>query len=194
MLSSGWNFLFWQWGKSHPLLGWPFILSIKLTFEYLQDPEFTPPSVDRTGHAIEYYPPCPDTRMGSEAPSLKKMMKAPAALVIMTYQSHKQRAARNVPTSKRSKARHPAPKVSQPISFQKLLLWLSSSNSYFPLSQPSTTEAQAVLGASLLSQALRKTSSNPESANPKESITTETTEVPEEAAVREDQEPKHTEV
>jgi hypothetical protein len=62
----------------------------------LQDPESIPPSVDRKGHPIEYYPPCPVLRMGSTAPTLKKMMKTPTTQVILTYQSSKRKAAKGV--------------------------------------------------------------------------------------------------
>ena len=52
--------------------------------------------MDRKGHPIEYYPPCPASRMGSTAPILKKLMKTLAAPVILTYQSYKRKAARDV--------------------------------------------------------------------------------------------------
>ena len=54
-----------------------------------QDIEFDPPSLDRKGHPIDYQPPCPVSRMGSVAPSLKRLMKTPAAPIIVTYQSSK---------------------------------------------------------------------------------------------------------
>jgi len=59
----------------------------------LQDAEFNPLIVDRKGHAIEYYPPCPTLRLGSTAPPLKKLMKTQAASTIVTYQSSKRKAA-----------------------------------------------------------------------------------------------------
>jgi len=62
----------------------------------LQDAEFNPPNVDRKGHAIEYYPPCPISRMGSTAPTLKKLMKTQAAPTIVTYQSSKRKAPQGI--------------------------------------------------------------------------------------------------
>ena len=55
-----------------------------LTETPLQDADFNPPNVDRKGHAIEYYPPCPISRLGSTAPTLKKLMKTQAAPTIVT--------------------------------------------------------------------------------------------------------------
>jgi len=55
----------------------------------LKDAEFNPPIVDRKWHAIEYYPPCPASRLGSTAPPL---MKSQAASTIVTYQSSKRKA------------------------------------------------------------------------------------------------------
>jgi len=52
--------------------------------------------VDRKGHFIEYYPPCPASRMGSTTPTLKKLMKTPTAPVILTYQSSKCKATQGV--------------------------------------------------------------------------------------------------
>jgi len=52
--------------------------------------------MDRKGHPIEYYPPCPASRMGSTTPILKKLMKTPAAPAILTYQSSGRKAARGV--------------------------------------------------------------------------------------------------
>jgi len=62
----------------------------------LQDAESNPPNVDRKGHVIEYYPPCLISRMGSTAPTLKKLMKTQAAPIIVTYQSSKRKAAQGV--------------------------------------------------------------------------------------------------
>jgi len=59
----------------------------------LQDAKFNPPIVDRKGHAIEYHPPCPTSRLGSTAPPPKKIMKTQAASTIVTYQSSKHKAA-----------------------------------------------------------------------------------------------------
>ena len=56
-----------------------------------QDVEFDPSSLDRKGCPIDYQPPCPVSRMGSAAPSLKKLMKTPAAPIIVTYQSPKRK-------------------------------------------------------------------------------------------------------
>jgi len=58
-----------------------------------QDTEFDPPSLDRKGRPIDYQPPCPVSRMGSAAPSLKKLMKTHAASTIVTYHSSKRKAA-----------------------------------------------------------------------------------------------------
>ena len=58
-----------------------------------QDTEFDPPSLDRKGRLIEYHPPCPASRMGSTAPTLKKLMKTQAASTIVMYQSSKHKAA-----------------------------------------------------------------------------------------------------
>ena len=49
--------------------------------------------MDRKGHAIEYYPPVSISRMGSTAPTLKKVMKTQDAPTIVTYQSSKRNAA-----------------------------------------------------------------------------------------------------
>ena len=57
-----------------------------------QDIEFDPPSLDRKGHPIDYQPPCPVSRIGSAAPSLKKLMKTYAAPIIVTYQCSKRKA------------------------------------------------------------------------------------------------------
>jgi len=62
----------------------------------LEDAEFNPPIVDRKGYAIEYYPPCPSSRMGSTAPTLKKLMKTQDVPIIVTYQSSKYKAAQGV--------------------------------------------------------------------------------------------------
>jgi len=62
----------------------------------LQDIEFDPPSMDRKGHPIEYYPPCLASRMGSIASTLKKLMKTLAAPTILTYQSSKCKATQGV--------------------------------------------------------------------------------------------------
>jgi len=59
----------------------------------LLDAEFNPSIVDRKGHDIEYYPPCPILRLGSTAPPLKKLMKTQTASTIITYQSSKHKAA-----------------------------------------------------------------------------------------------------
>ena len=56
-----------------------------------QDVEFDPPSLDRKGRPIDYQPPCPVSRMGSAAPSLKRLMKTLAAPIIVTYQSSKRK-------------------------------------------------------------------------------------------------------
>jgi len=49
--------------------------------------------MDRKGHPIDYYPLCLASRMGSTAPTLKKLMKTQAASIIVTYQSSKCKAA-----------------------------------------------------------------------------------------------------
>jgi len=49
--------------------------------------------MDRKGHPIDYYPPRPASRMGSTAPTLKKLMKTQAASTIVTYQYSKRKAA-----------------------------------------------------------------------------------------------------
>ena len=56
-----------------------------------QDIKFDPPSLDRRGHPIDYQPSCLVSRMGSIAPSLKKLMRTPAAPTIMTLQSQSAR-------------------------------------------------------------------------------------------------------
>ena len=61
-----------------------------------QDTEFDPPSLDRKGRLIEYHPPCPASRMGSTAPTLKKLMKTTATPTILTYQSSKHKATKGV--------------------------------------------------------------------------------------------------
>ena len=57
-----------------------------------QDTEFNPPSLDRKGHPIDYQPPCPVSRIGLAAPSLKQLMKTHAAPMIVSYQSSKRKA------------------------------------------------------------------------------------------------------
>ena len=57
-----------------------------------QDTKFNPLGLDRKGHPIDYQPPCPVSRIGSAAPSLKKLMKTHAAPTIVTYQSSKHKA------------------------------------------------------------------------------------------------------
>ena len=57
-----------------------------------RDAKFDPPSLDRKGRPINYQPPCPVTRLGSAAPSLKKLMKTHVAPMIMTCQSPKRKA------------------------------------------------------------------------------------------------------
>ena len=48
--------------------------------------------LDRKGHLIDYQPPCPVSRIGSAAPSLKKLMKTHATPTIVMYQSSKRKA------------------------------------------------------------------------------------------------------
>ena len=60
------------------------------------------------GDVIQYYPPCPNARMGSEAPSMK-MMKTLATPVIVTYQ-HKRKTTESKPANKKLKAQSSAPK------------------------------------------------------------------------------------
>ena len=61
--------------------------------QLFQDTEFDPLSLDRKGHPIDYQPPCLVSRMGSTAPSLRKLMKTHAAPTIITYQSSKRKVA-----------------------------------------------------------------------------------------------------
>ena len=116
-----------------------------------QDIEFDPPSLDRRGHPIDYQPSCPVSRMGSTAPSLKKLMRTPAAPTIVTRQSPKRKAVPGVTqkatTGKRLHRTRPS--VAQ------------VNDSYFPqtdvqlpdpiLSQLSSIASQPALGAELLS-------------------------------------------
>ena len=57
----------------------------------LSDVEFDPLNLDRKGRPIAYQPHCPVLRMGSAAPSLKRLLKTPAAPIIVTYQSSKRK-------------------------------------------------------------------------------------------------------
>jgi len=52
--------------------------------------------VDRKGHPIEYYPPCPASRMGSTAPTMKKLTKTPTAPTILTNKSSKCKVTQGV--------------------------------------------------------------------------------------------------
>ena len=88
-----------------------------------QDIEFDPPSLDRKGHPIDYQPPCLVSRIGSTAPSLKKLMKTHAAPMIVTYQSSKRKAVQGTTqkaiTGKRLRRTRPsAAQVNNPYSFQ----------------------------------------------------------------------------
>jgi len=76
--------------------------------------------VDRKGHAIEYYPPCPTSRLGSTAPPLKKLMKTQVASTIVTYQSSKRKGAQGTIIGKRLCRRKPSTaQVKQFILFLK---------------------------------------------------------------------------
>ena len=131
-----------------------------------QDIEFDPPSLDRRGHPIDYQPSCPVSRMGSTAPSLKKLMRTPAASMIVTRQSPKRKAVLGV-TQKATtgkKLHRTRPSAAQ------------VNDSYFPQTdvqlpnpislQLSSIASQFALGAGLLSQVLDSTSIKPLSANP----------------------------
>ena len=89
--SSGRGICFWQWGN----LSFPFqrdylVNSLaNCSNRSFQNIEFNPPSLDRRGHPIDYQPSSPISRMGSTAPSLKKLMRTHAAPMIMTCQSPK---------------------------------------------------------------------------------------------------------
>lgn len=72
-------------------------------------------------------------------------MKAPAAPVILTYQSHKRKAAGGTPMGRRSKTRRSAPQVSHfiPLQNSQLDYHLFSLLSWPSCLQPSNIEAQA---------------------------------------------------
>ena len=100
-----------------------------------QDTEFDNPSLDRKGHPIDYQPPSLVSRIGSTAPSLKKLMKTHAAPTIVTYQSSKRKAAQGTTqkttTGKRlHRTRPSAAQVNNPcssrIDIQLLISFLHS--------------------------------------------------------------------
>ena len=80
-----------------------------------QDVEFDPPSLDRKGRPIDYQPPCPVSRMGSAAPSLKKLMKTHATSTIVTYQPSKRKVAQGTTqkTTTRKRLHRMRPSVAQ---------------------------------------------------------------------------------
>ena len=132
-----------------------------------QDVEFDPPSLDRRGHPIDYQPSCLVSRMGSTAPSLKKLMRTPAAPTIVTRQSPKCKVVLGVTqkatTGKDCRTRPSASQVN---------------DSYFPqtdvqLSDPIFSQllsiaSQSSLGAGLLSQTLDSTPTKPLLADPQQ--------------------------
>ena len=79
------------------------------------DTKFDPPSLDRKGRPIDYQPPCLVLRMGSAAPSLKTLMKTPAAPIIVTYQSSKRKVVQGATqkTTTRKRLRRIRPSAAQ---------------------------------------------------------------------------------
>ena len=149
--SFGWEICFWWRGNLSFLFRKLMNFPANCSNRPFQDIEFDPPSLDRKGHPIDYQPPCLVSRIGSTAPSLKKLMKTHAARTIVTYQSSKNKAVRGATqkaiTGKRLRRTRPsAAQVNNPYSFQtdvQLLINL--------FSQLSTIASQSALGAGLLS-------------------------------------------
>ena len=114
--------------------------------------------------------------MGSAAPSLKKLMKTPAAPIIVTYQSSKRKvvqgATQKAVTRKRLRRTRPSTaQVNNPSSYQTNIQLLIPFSSHL-----STIVSQSALGAELLSQALDSAPIEPSSADPqKEPISVEIT-------------------
>ena len=61
-----------------------------------QDVEFDPPRLDRRGRPVGYQPSCLVSRMGSAAPSLKRLMRTPVVSTIVTRHSPKRKASLGV--------------------------------------------------------------------------------------------------
>ena len=106
--------------------------------------------------------------MGSTAPSLKKLMRTPAAPTIVTRQSPKRKAVLGLTQKATTRKRL---RRTRPLAAQV-------NNSYFPqtnvqlsdpiFSQLSSIASQSALGAGLLSQALDSTPTKPLSADPQQ--------------------------
>ena len=131
-----------------------------------QDIEFDPPSLDRRGHPIDYQPSCLVSRMGSTAPSLKKLMRTPAAPTIVTRQSPKRKVVRGVTqkatTGKRLHRIRPSAAQVNDSYFPQTGVQLSD-----PIvSQLSSIASQSASGVGLLSQALDSSPTKPLLADP----------------------------
>ena len=131
-----------------------------------QDIEFDPPSQDRRGHPIDYQPSCPVSRMGSTAPSVKKLMRTPAAPTIVTRQSPKCKVVLGVTqkatTGKRLRRTRPSAAQVNDSYFPQTDVQLSD-----PIfSQLLSIASQSSLGAGLLSQTLDSTPTKPLLADP----------------------------
>jgi len=108
---------FWQRGNLLFLFkktSW-WISSTNCSNRPFQDTKFDPLSLDRKGHLIDYRPPCPVARLGSAAPSLKKLMKTHVAPLIMTRQSPKRKAVQGATqkATTRKRLRRTRPSVAQ---------------------------------------------------------------------------------
>ena len=132
MHSSRWRICFWQWGN----LPFSFRKIIRLSSPAncsnrpFQDAEFKPPSLDRKGHSIDYQPPCPVSRIGSTAPTLKKLMKTQAAPTIVTYRSSKRKTTQGT-TQKTiigKRLRRMRPSTAQVKQLPLISKWYSTSN------------------------------------------------------------------
>ena len=142
--------------------------------------------MDRKGHPIEYYPPCPASRMESTTHILKKLMETPAASTMLTYQSSKcSGVTQKTTTGKRlCRTKPSAAQVNQLISLLTLIFnfWSNS------LLKSSSISSQSILSAKLLSQVLEWASANLSSAvPPKEPITVKITDVSDKPQVTEDE-------
>jgi len=106
--------------------------------------------------------------MGSTAPTLKKLMRTPAAPTIVTRQSPKRKAVPGVTqkatTGKRLRRTRPSAAQVNDSYFPQTDVQLSD-----PIfSQLSSIASQSALGAGLLSQALDSTPTKPLSADPQQ--------------------------